>query len=67
MWFDDAPDERVGRSRVKEAIATGADTVAVSCPFCMTMMSDGVDAEGGNTEVKDVAELLAAAVGDPDQ
>ena len=57
-------DERVGRSRVEEALGTGAATIAVSCPFCLTMMSDGVGAKESNTEVKDIAELLAAAIGE---
>ena len=66
MWFDDEPDQRIGRNRVSEAIATGAETLAVSCPFCLTMMSDGIAAEGGGVVVKDVAELLAEAIGDED-
>ncbi len=59
MWFDDAPDGRVGAGRVKEALETGADTVAVSCPFCLIMISDGVAAQNSHMKVKDVAELLA--------
>ena len=58
MWFDDGPEQRVGASRVTEALETGAETVAVSCPFCLTMMSDGVAAQDADVEVKDVAELL---------
>ncbi|REJ70352.1 MAG: 4Fe-4S dicluster domain-containing protein [Planctomycetota bacterium] len=59
MWFDDAVDERVGQSRVAEALATGADTVAVSCPFCLIMLSDGVKAQDAQTQVRDIAEMLA--------
>ncbi len=62
MWFDDGPGERVGRGRVDEALATGADTVAVACPFCLTMLGDGIEAKGGATIVQDVAELLALAI-----
>ncbi len=62
MWFDDAPDKRVGLSRVEEALGTGATIVAVACPFCLTMMSDGVAARTDAVQVKDVAELLAAAI-----
>jgi Fe-S oxidoreductase/nitrate reductase gamma subunit len=58
MWFDDGPEQRVGVSRVTEALETGAETVAVSCPFCLTMMTDGVAAQDADVEVKDVAELL---------
>jgi Fe-S oxidoreductase/nitrate reductase gamma subunit len=62
MWFDDAPATRVGVGRVREALATGADTVAVSCPFCLIMATDGTRALGSNAQVVDVAELLARAV-----
>ncbi|NJN42803.1 MAG: (Fe-S)-binding protein [Flammeovirgaceae bacterium] len=51
--------------RAEEAIETGAKTIAVACPFCMTMMSDGVKAKNKETEVmvKDLAELIAEAQG----
>ena len=62
MWFDDAPDKRVGLSRVEEALDTGATTVAVACPFCLTMMSDGIAARNDAVQVKDIAELMAAAL-----
>ena len=47
--------------RAEEAISTGAETIAVACPFCMTMMSDGVKARNkeGSVKVKDLAELIA--------
>jgi heterodisulfide reductase subunit D len=46
--------------RIEEALATGAKTIAVGCPFCMTMMSDGVKNKEKEHEVKvfDLAELL---------
>ncbi|MSU20349.1 MAG: 4Fe-4S dicluster domain-containing protein [Pedosphaera sp.] len=59
MWFDDAPDQRIGRSRVTEAIATGAQTLAVSCPFCLITTADGLAGRACNTAVRDVAEILA--------
>ena len=67
MWFDDAPAERSGTGRVQEILDSGAETVAVSCPFCMVMISDGVAAmaEKQTVEVKDIAEILAEAI--PDQ
>ncbi len=61
MWFDDAPAQRIGVSRVKEALATGAETIAVSCPFCLIMMKDGVAAEDSDIQVRDIAEVLADA------
>lgn len=62
MWFDDEPDTRIGRERVRELLATGADTVAVSCPFCLTMVSDGVAAQTSDVRVRDIAELLVDAL-----
>jgi Fe-S oxidoreductase len=50
---------RVNEARFKETKETGADTVAVGCPFCMTMLSDASRADGGTIQVKDVAELVA--------
>jgi heterodisulfide reductase subunit D len=51
--------------RTEEAIATGAATIAVACPFCMTMMSDGVKAKNkeATIQVKDLAELIAESQG----
>jgi heterodisulfide reductase subunit D len=51
--------------RTEEALATGATTIAVACPFCMTMMNDGVKNKEKETEVKvkDIAELIAEGQG----
>ncbi len=51
--------------RTEEALETGATTVAVACPFCMTMMSDGVKNKERESEikVKDLAELIVEAQG----
>jgi Fe-S oxidoreductase/nitrate reductase gamma subunit len=63
MWFDDPVAERIGRGRVAEAVATGAETVAVSCPFCLIMINDGMADQAPDKKVRDVAEILAAALG----
>ncbi len=63
MWFDDEPVERTGGGRVDEVIESNAKTLAVSCPFCLTMMSDGLAARDAAVEVRDVAELLLEALG----
>jgi Fe-S oxidoreductase len=62
-FVDEPPTQRVNRERSKEALETGADLVAVACPFCMTMMEDGINAEKGEREVRvmDVAELMNSA------
>jgi Fe-S oxidoreductase len=59
MWMEEDPKQRVSTERAKEAIATGAKTIAVGCPFCLTMMTDGIAAQGGDARVLDVAEVLA--------
>jgi heterodisulfide reductase subunit D len=52
-------------ARTEEALETGATTVAVACPFCMTMITDGVKNKEKEAEVKvrDLAELIAEAQG----
>jgi len=52
-------------ARTEEALATGATTIAVACPFCMTMMTDGVKNKEKESavQVKDLAELVAEANG----
>jgi Fe-S oxidoreductase/nitrate reductase gamma subunit len=67
MWFDDAPSERIGRGRVQEIAASGAETVAVACPFCLIMIGDGMAAAKPSTEVRDIAEILADAVFGPQE
>jgi len=65
MSFVEEPkDKRVNQERARQALETGADVVAVGCPFCMTMLEDGVNAKRGDRDVKvmDVAELLWQSV-----
>jgi Fe-S oxidoreductase len=61
MWMEERA-EPINAERVREAAATGADTLAVACPFCTVMLDDGVQGEGAGLEVVDVATLLAEAV-----
>ena len=59
MWMEEqAPKEKVNVIRAKELAQTGADTVAVGCPFCSTMVTDGLSAIDSNMEVKDIAEIV---------
>jgi len=68
MWMEETIGERVNVNRTKEAVATGADQIAVGCPFCRTMLDDGLTSEqaDGNAresvEVLDVAQMLLASV-----
>ena len=60
MWKEEEPGTmRVNEARFKEAKETGANTLAVGCPFCMTMLSDAARADGDSLQVRDVAELVA--------
>jgi heterodisulfide reductase subunit D len=55
---------RVNFERSEEALATGAGVIAAACPFCNTMLTDGVKHEEKEETVKvlDVAELIAASI-----
>ena len=68
-FVDEPPDQRVNQERAQEAVDTGADVVAVGCPFCATMLDDGVNARRGerDVQVRDVAELLWDAVGESEE
>jgi len=57
-FVEEPPDKRVNQERAREALATGAEVLAVGCPFCMTMMEDGINARGGGMRVMDVAEVM---------
>jgi heterodisulfide reductase subunit D len=58
-------NKEINIDRTEEALATGARTIAVACPFCMTMMTDGVKnkEKEADVTVKDLAELIAEAQG----
>ena len=57
--------KEVNIERTEEALDTGASTIAVGCPFCMTMLTDGVKNKNREAEVKvlDIAELIASSKG----
>lgn len=59
-FVDEPSDKRVNVERAQQALDTRADTVAVGCPFCTTMLEDGLGAVKGDREVavKDIAELM---------
>ena len=67
QMFKDAEkgNKEINVERTEEALATGASTIAVACPFCMTMMTDGVKNKEREAEVKvkDIAELIAEQQG----
>jgi Fe-S oxidoreductase len=61
MWKEEEHGaEAVNVNRYQEAAATGAGTIAVGCPFCLTMLTDASKQAGeGGLQVKDIAELVA--------
>ncbi len=64
MWMEEKEGKRINIERTEEALSTKAGTVGTACPFCMTMMTDGVKAKEASerVQVKDVAELLWEAL-----
>ena len=65
MWMEEKIGERINLNRVDEAIATGAEEVAVGCPFCRVMVSDGMVAKQSSVEVLDVAQIMLRSVKRP--
>jgi Fe-S oxidoreductase len=61
MWMEERASP-INAERVKEAAATGADTLAVACPYCTIMLDDGVQSTGDELRVVDVATLLAESL-----
>ena len=75
MWMEETRGTRINAERTRQALDTGAETVATACPFCMTMLKDGLaDAESGagaalrasraaaSSSARDIAEILADVV-----
>ena len=60
MFLEDKEGGRINEERTKEALSTGAETVASACPFCMTMITDGVKhfEKSDEIAVKDIAEII---------
>jgi Fe-S oxidoreductase len=63
MWKEEEHGkERVNANRFTEALQTGAQTVAVGCPFCMTMLTDARKDLNSEVQVQDIAEIVADAL-----
>jgi Fe-S oxidoreductase len=61
MWMEDRAG-KINDERAREAAETGAETLAVACPFCTVMLDDGVRARGDELRVVDVSTLLAESL-----
>ena len=61
MWIEESQGERVNHARTDQFLDTEADTGGVSCPFCVQMMTEGIQSKGldSEKEAKDVLEILA--------
>ncbi len=68
MWIEESRGTRINHVRTDHFLETGAETVGVSCPFCLQMLEEGVEAKGEASEkkVKDLLEILAESVGEGD-
>ncbi|MFO0564457.1 MAG: (Fe-S)-binding protein [Polyangiaceae bacterium] len=66
MWMEEQNKDRVNVKRTRQLLDTKAATIATACPFCMTMLTDGIKAEEKEAEIKnyDIVELLAVACGE---
>ena len=70
MWVEEAPSQRVNDQRVAQAESATAQAshekspvIATACPFCMTMLEDGLAAKKSTLQDKDIAELVCEALG----
>jgi Fe-S oxidoreductase len=59
MFMEERTGKRINVERTEELLATGADALAVACPFCLTMISDGARSLGSEAPVQDIAEIVA--------
>jgi Fe-S oxidoreductase/nitrate reductase gamma subunit len=65
MWMEESQGKRINVERTEELLATGADAIAVACPFCMTMMTDGLTAQNSDVPVYDISEVVASRLAAP--
>ena len=70
MWMEESIGTKVNQNRVDEAAATRAGVVAAACPFCITMLADGInetgDASTTATTTGDVSQIVADHLADRD-
>ena len=64
MWIEEDPSQRVNSLRVEQLLETEPDVIASACPYCMTMLDDGVKAKEleGRVDTRDILEIVAAAI-----
>jgi Fe-S oxidoreductase len=62
MWMEETRGTRINTERTRQALETGAGTVATACPFCLVMMRDGLAETTSGAQARDIAEVLAASL-----
>ena len=65
MWVEESQGTRINHARTDHFLETDADTVGVSCPFCLQMMEEGIQSKGkdGEKQSRDVLEILSDSLG----
>ena len=61
MFMEETLGKRINNTRTEELLAAKPETLAAACPFCITMLADGVTDLGGDARVKDLAEIVDEA------
>ena len=66
MWIEESQGERINHARTDHFLETDAQTVGVSCPFCLQMMTEGIQSKGQaeSKDARDVLEILADSLAD---
>ncbi len=64
MWMEETEGKRVNVERTEEVLALHPNIVATACPFCMTMLEDGIKTKEAtdSVKVKDIAEIVFEAI-----
>lgn len=58
MFMEETIGERINNERAKQVVTSGATIVASACPFCATMLNDGIMETDQQIPIKDIAEIL---------
>ena len=66
MWMEESGSDRVNHRRTDQFLKTGADTVGVSCPFCLQMLEEGIQSKEKQADhrVRDLVELVDESLGE---
>jgi Fe-S oxidoreductase len=62
MWLEESPAQQISARRTAQIVASGADVLTTACPYCQTMLDDGIQDTGSDIAVWDLLELVASAL-----